>query len=81
MASGKHFMATSQHCVASHHAEKTHTALQAMDAVLLQQCATLCALGLDCAKIVYQKPTTPEFAILVHSRVCTKTENAYNFPD
>lgn len=29
----------------------------------------------------YQKPSTPEFAVLVPTRVCTKTENTYNSPD
>lgn len=57
-----------EHCVASRHAEKTHTALQATDAGSLQQCAALGALGLDRAQIAFIPKTD-------HTRV------AYNSPD
>lgn len=44
----KHFKSTSrEHCVASRHAEKTCTALRAIEAGLLQQCAMHAVLGSD----------------------------------
>lgn len=46
----KHFKSMSrEHCVASRHAEKTCTALRAIEAGLLQQCAMHAAHGSDCS--------------------------------